>query len=143
MALSCYRCGASLSELSLPLRRLEECPDCAVELHVCRMCVNFAPERPKGCAEDDAIEVRDKSSANFCDYFKPSEWAYRPGADEAEAAAKAQLRALFGEPGGGAADAQEPTEPREAGARESEPPEPEAKSPEERALEQARSLFKK
>ena len=36
--LSCWKCGASLAELTLPLRRLEECRACGAELHVCRLC---------------------------------------------------------------------------------------------------------
>lgn len=97
MPLSCYRCGSSLTELSLPLTRLDECPACETQLHVCRMCVHYDPGVPKGCTEDDAIEVLDKKSANFCDYFKPSERAYTPGEYEADLAARAKLSALFGE----------------------------------------------
>jgi hypothetical protein len=96
MPLSCYRCKTSLAELSLPLTRLDECPECQTQLHVCRMCVNYAPRVPKSCTEDDALEVRDKKSANFCDYFEPSENAYRPGEYEADLAARDALSALFG-----------------------------------------------
>ena len=63
--LRCYRCGASLAALTLPLARLDECPQCRVHLHACRMCERYAPRKPKGCSEDDAIEVRDKKAANF------------------------------------------------------------------------------
>lgn len=93
----CYRCGSSLTELSLPLGRLDECPACETQLHVCRMCVHYDPTEPKACTEDDAIEVRDKKGANFCDYFKPSDRAYSPGEYEADLAARAELSALFGE----------------------------------------------
>ena len=74
--LRCYRCGASVAALTLPLARLDECPQCHVHLHVCRMCERYAPRKPKGCSEEDAIEVRDKKAANFCDYFKPTPRAY-------------------------------------------------------------------
>ena len=37
-ALKCWKCGASLAELSLPLRRTDECRACRAELHVCLMC---------------------------------------------------------------------------------------------------------
>ena len=66
----CWRCGTGLEQLSLPLSRLDECPECVVHLHVCRMCKNFDPAITKSCSEDDAEEVRDKQAANFCDYFK-------------------------------------------------------------------------
>jgi hypothetical protein len=93
--LRCYRCGASLAELSLPLGRLDECPQCRVQVHVCRMCQRYAPSKPKGCIEDDAPEVRDKKAANFCDYFKPSARAYDPSEQTAEQASKTALDALF------------------------------------------------
>jgi hypothetical protein len=95
--LNCYKCGTSLEQLSLPLRRLEECPQCRTELHVCRMCTHYAPSLPKGCDEDDAEEVREKQRANFCDYFRPDPNAYQGGELAAEQHAEAQLRALFGE----------------------------------------------
>ncbi len=93
--LHCYRCGESLAALSLPLTRLDECPKCRAQLHVCRMCTRWAPRLPKGCSEDDAPEVRDKKGANFCDYFKPSPAAYHPAEQSAEQAARAALDALF------------------------------------------------
>jgi hypothetical protein len=93
--LVCYHCGASLAALSLPFSRLDECPACRVQLHVCRMCTRYAPRLPKGCVEDDAPDVRDKKSANFCDYFKPKPGAYEPAEQQAAAAAMAALEALF------------------------------------------------
>ena len=96
-ALLCYRCGQSLAALSLPLSRRDECPHCGVELHVCRMCEYYDPHVPDACAEDDALEVKEKARANFCDYFKPSSDAYTPTDLDAELAARAGLTALFGE----------------------------------------------
>jgi len=93
--LRCWRCGESLAKLSLPLARLDECPKCHVHVHVCRMCIYYAPTKPKGCREDDAIEVRDKKVANFCDYFKPSANAYNPAEQQAEAASRSALDSLF------------------------------------------------
>lgn len=119
MSLVCYRCGASLSKLTLPLSRRDQCPSCSVDLHVCRMCACYDAHVPKACTEDDALEVSDKSSANFCDWFKPSANAFTPHEIEAERAAQTELAALFGE-----SDASEA-----AAAAESE------------ALERAKSLF--
>lgn len=95
--LSCWRCGASLAELSLPLSRLEECPDCSNYLHVCRMCRYFDPTVAKSCREDDAEEVKDKERANFCDYFKPRAGAYDAALGEVEQRARGQLDELFGD----------------------------------------------
>ena len=69
--LQCWKCGAALAALSLPLRRLDECPQCRAELHVCRLCVVFDRRAYQQCREPTVEEVRDKTRANFCDHFKP------------------------------------------------------------------------
>jgi hypothetical protein len=94
-ALRCYRCGESLAALTLPLARLDECLKCRAQLHVCKMCTRFTTRIPKGCTEEDAPEVRDKKSANFCDYFKPNPAAYNPAEAAADASARATLDSLF------------------------------------------------
>jgi hypothetical protein len=94
--LVCWKCGASLAELSLPLRRLDECKRCGAELHVCRMCVDYDTSKAKSCREPIAEEVKDKERANFCDYFKPRADAYQ-SPDTAEATrSRTGLDALFG-----------------------------------------------
>lgn len=100
--MQCWRCGADLERLTLPLGRRDECPACLVELHVCKMCVYFDPAVTKACREDDAEEVKEKEGANFCDYFKPSADAYVPGFTAASASAQAQLADLFGDAQAGA-----------------------------------------
>lgn len=94
--LRCWKCGASLADYTLPLRRLEECRACNAELHVCRMCEFYDTTVARHCRETIAEEVKDKSRANFCDYFRPTPAAYRPGGTSAAARAKAELEALFG-----------------------------------------------
>src|SRR5688572_27453135 len=76
--LVCWKCGASLAALSLPLRRLDACKSCNAELHVCRMCLEYDTAVAKHCREPIAEEVREKDRANFCDYFKPRPDAYKP-----------------------------------------------------------------
>ena len=95
--LQCWRCGANLAALSLPLTRLDECPECAVHLHVCRMCEFFDPAVTKACREDDAEEVRDKQSANFCDYFKPADDSFDPKLRAQDQEARSKLNSLFGD----------------------------------------------
>ncbi len=107
--LSCWRCGASVAELSLPLRRADECPQCRAELHVCKMCAQYAPRLRHGCQQDDAPDVRNREAANFCDYFKPSAMAFAGGRDSADAAARTELARLFGESRTDAATPGEPT----------------------------------
>ena len=93
--LSCWKCGATLAALSLPLRRLDVCPQCRAELHVCRLCVDHDTRVAKHCRERTA-EVRDKERANFCDHFKPPAGAYIPKDQAAVDAARAELERLFG-----------------------------------------------
>jgi hypothetical protein len=97
-SLVCWKCGASLAALTLPLRRLEVCGKCNAELHVCRMCIEYDTSKAKHCREPIAEEVRDKEHANFCDFYKPRPDAYRP-ANQAELdKSRAGLEALFGAP---------------------------------------------
>jgi hypothetical protein len=93
--LVCWKCGASLAELSLPLRRLDECKRCSAELHVCKLCEWYSIAVAKHCREPIAEEVKDKERANFCDYFKPRAGAHVPP-DPAASKAKSDLDALFG-----------------------------------------------
>lgn len=94
--LRCWKCGASLADCTLPLRRLEECRACNAELHVCRMCEFYDTTVARHCRETIAEEVKDKLRANFCDYFRPTPSAYRPDGTSAADRAKAELEALFG-----------------------------------------------
>ncbi|HTV50640.1 MAG TPA: hypothetical protein VME21_05600 [Steroidobacteraceae bacterium] len=94
--LVCWKCGASLAALTLPLRRLEECPRCRAELHVCRMCADYDTRVAKHCREPTAEEVRDKERANFCDFYQPRPGTYTaPNTAEVERA-RAALDKLFG-----------------------------------------------
>ena len=107
--LVCWKCGASLADLTLPLRRLEECRKCGAELHVCKLCEWYSVAVAKHCREPIAEEVKDKERANFCDYFKPRPGAYCRADVAASSKARTDLDALFG--GGEERDA-EPTRRR-------------------------------
>ena len=93
--LVCWKCGASLADLSLPLRRREECRACGAELHVCRLCEFHDTAVAKSCREPVAEEVKDKTRSNFCDYFSPRPHAYSATGDAA-ATARSELESLFG-----------------------------------------------
>ncbi|MDZ7643470.1 MAG: hypothetical protein U5K76_04095 [Woeseiaceae bacterium] len=95
--LQCYRCGASLAALTLPLSRQDLCPDCGNYLHVCRLCVNYDPRVARQCREDDAEEVMDKEKANFCDWFEPAPGRYDDASAGAAQAARRRLDSLFGD----------------------------------------------
>lgn len=70
--LVCWKCGGNLKAVPLPYGRRAECPACRAELHVCRMCRHHVPGKAKQCMEPMAEEVKDKTRANFCDWFQPS-----------------------------------------------------------------------
>jgi hypothetical protein len=93
--LVCWKCGGSLTDLSLPLRRQEACRACGAELHVCRLCEFHDTAVAKSCREPVAEEVKDKTRANFCDYFRPRPHAFTAAGDAA-AQARSQLESLFG-----------------------------------------------
>ncbi len=94
--LVCWKCGASLAHLSLPLPRLDECTSCRAELHVCKLCLFYDVSKAKHCRETVAEEVRDKERANFCDYFKPREDAYSGRRKTEAEKARTALESLFG-----------------------------------------------
>lgn len=94
--LVCWKCGASLAHLSLPLTRRDACKQCNADLHVCKLCQFYDLGKAKHCREPIAEEVSDKTRANFCDYFKPREDVYSNRAQTEAERAKAQLDALFG-----------------------------------------------
>ena len=91
-----WTCGAALAALTLPLRRLDECPACRAELHACRLCVEYDTRVAKHCREPTAEEVRAKDRANFCDHFKPRAGAYQAPDRAAIDEARAALDKLFG-----------------------------------------------
>ncbi len=96
----CWKCGAALTELLLPLPRLAECSTCHAELHVCRSCIYFDTRVANQCREPVAEPVSDKTRANFCGYFQFRADAWQPREAGQARDAQAQLAALFG----GAAD---------------------------------------
>lgn len=102
--LVCWKCGASLGEVPLPLSRRAECPGCGAELHVCRMCRFYDTAVANQCREPVAEPVLEKTRANFCGYLEPRADAWQP-ADRAPASeAEQQLEALFG----GGSESREP-----------------------------------
>jgi len=94
--LHCWRCGASLAELTPPIERRDECPACRAQLYVCRFCEFYEPKVAKQCREPVADEVKDKERANFCGYFKVNPSAYVPTDTASAHKAKTELDALFG-----------------------------------------------
>jgi len=63
------------------------------------MCVHFDPAATYECREDDAEHVKEKESANFCEWFLPSEGAFDAGRKSEADRALEELEALFSEMG--------------------------------------------
>jgi len=99
--LVCWKCGADLEWLPLPIGRYAECRTCDAPLHVCRMCEFFDTRVAKDCREPIAEEVKDKERANFCDYLSPNPDAHVARNESPAREAEAALAALFGVGDGG------------------------------------------
>ena len=97
MTFECWQCGAVLTDLILPVSRRETCRACEAEIHTCRMCRHFAPNRLDQCLEERAEDVSNRELANFCDWFDPVPDAFSRTQGTGDDAAKAALAALFGD----------------------------------------------
>ena len=92
----CWKCGASLDGVPMPLSRLSVCLSCRAELYVCKLCEFHDPKLSQGCLEDRAEHVQEKEHANFCEFFRPRSGAFMPKDTSPTDAARARLDALFG-----------------------------------------------
>lgn len=92
---SCWKCGAQLQNVILPMSRREECHQCSADQHTCKMCRHF--DYKQRCNEDRAETVSDTEKANFCDYFAPSGKVFDKTGNQKALDAKAKLAALFGD----------------------------------------------
>ena len=96
-SLHCWKCAASLDDLPQPLARRASCPACGADLHVCRQCRHYDTGKAKQCRELAADDIRDKTRANFCEWFQAR--SGQPGTVSGAAGnSRAALDALFGGP---------------------------------------------
>jgi hypothetical protein len=94
-ALVCWKCGAPLKDVPMPLSRISECLACRAELHVCRLCSFYDQRKAESCIEERADPPKDKQRANFCEYFQLRTNAWSPADDSAADQAKEDLQKLF------------------------------------------------
>ena len=94
--LVCWQCGGSLAAVRRPIRHGARCPACRADLHVCRQCRHHAPKVRGECDHDRAGRVIDKTSANYCTYFRPARGAWHGDADADHDRAQDELAELFG-----------------------------------------------
>ena len=73
MTFSCWKCGGKIEyPPGSRVQRGDTCPHCGGDLHACRNCQFYDPTKHNQCAETRAACVRDKESANLCNYFQPN-----------------------------------------------------------------------
>lgn len=95
---TCWKCGAPQHDLLLPLSRTDECSQCGVDLHVCRMCALYDTSRSNACREPIAELVSDKTRANFCGYLELQNWTIAKTVAGDEGTDRDALTTLFGLP---------------------------------------------
>jgi len=65
---SCHACEKPLP-LGRSVGRKEACSFCGADLYCCINCKFYAPSVSKQCREPAAELIKEKTKANFCDYF--------------------------------------------------------------------------
>jgi hypothetical protein len=93
---SCYRCGIELAGNSFG--RKDTCPGCGADVRCCRNCVFEEPSYRSECRETQAEPVRDRDSANYCDYFRPRQGPPAPRPTQPHDTSRATFNALFRKP---------------------------------------------
>ncbi|RPI03500.1 MAG: hypothetical protein EHM72_01370 [Calditrichaeota bacterium] len=72
--MKCYRCGQEIKlEVGQKLFRQDTCLKCESYLRCCLNCTLYNPVAWKECREPEAQRVEDKTMANFCEFFSPSD----------------------------------------------------------------------
>ena len=90
----CHACSRPQTFVDVvPFRA--DCEACSADLHACLGCRFYDRYVENACREDAADPVANKDRRNLCEYFKPKS---ADAGDDAAAAAKAKLNALFGGP---------------------------------------------
>jgi hypothetical protein len=83
---TCFSCKKEAS-IDRNTGRREACPFCGADLRCCRNCRLYEPSVSKGCREPSAELVKEKTKANFCDFFLAREGAEAPARNSPEGAA--------------------------------------------------------
>jgi hypothetical protein len=97
MAYFCWSCGnEQLFEVKVGVKvgRLDSCPHCGADLHVCKNCRLYDPNIHNKCREPEAAYIRDHEASNFCAHFDMRDAETAP-TQENVVAAKEKLDALF------------------------------------------------
>jgi hypothetical protein len=94
----CHNCGEEWTLTGQPGRG-EACLRCGADLRVCLNCMHYDPRVAQQCRERQAEPVLEKHLGNFCEYFEFARrvWTPKAGDSRREAAAREQLKKLFGD----------------------------------------------
>lgn len=96
MSCSCFRCGKGVPGNAFG--RSDRCPGCGADARCCRNCVFEEPSYRSECKETQAEPVRDRESANYCDFFRPRTGPAPAGPRTQAPGAKTTFDALFRKP---------------------------------------------
>lgn len=98
MTRHCHNCGEPWALSGNPGRG-ETCMKCRADLRVCLNCASYDVHVAHQCRERRAEPVLEKAAGNFCEYFEFTRrvWTPKSEANSREAAARAQLKKLFGD----------------------------------------------
>lgn len=94
----CHKCGEPWTISSQPGRG-EVCMKCRADLRVCLNCAHYDRRVAHQCKERRAEPVLEKEVGNFCEYFEFvfRDWKPKNEINSREAAAREQLKKLFGD----------------------------------------------
>ena len=93
---SCHRCGGVIPGNAFG--RSDRCPACGADARCCRNCVFEEPSYRSECKETQAEPVRDRESANYCDFFRPRQGLAPAKPKPRQAGGKTAFDALFNKP---------------------------------------------
>jgi hypothetical protein len=98
MTRHCHKCGEPWALDGQPGRG-EVCMKCRADLRVCLNCSFYDRAVAHQCRERRAEPVLEKDAGNFCEYFDfaTRKWIPKSENNKREAAARTQLKNLFGD----------------------------------------------
>jgi len=91
---TCHSCRKEIS-MERKVGRLEMCPSCGADLHVCLNCSFYSQGAYNDCREPQAERVVDKRRSNFCDYFTFADSSARPKTAPGKDDPRSRLDSLF------------------------------------------------
>ncbi len=98
MTRHCHKCGWEWTLAGQP-GRSESCHQCGADLRVCLNCASYDPRAAHQCRDRRADPEMEKAVGNFCEFFELARrnWVAGEKSDAREAAARNQLKNLFGD----------------------------------------------